>query len=270
MGKHDNVVDFDRVQRDLELAAAVQQRMHPAVLPVFDRYAVFARTTPVTWGNGDFYDVLPVHPREAEAGYILQSGEPVDQAVFVMGDATGHGVASALIATDIRAMLRMSIRMGVYHRVLVRCLNDQLYANLLPEHFVTMWMGRLHLSENYIRGVSMGQAPFFFFHAARRECAVHGSHTFPLGVAKGMDGYAPEVYRFEPGDMLVLLTDGYIESANPDGDLFGKERLAACIEAHAPKGPEVVHDAIWEAVDAFTGGAALQDDRTALIVQRQE
>lgn len=261
--------DFDPLQRDLELARTVQERMHPARLPEFEGYSLFAETTPVTWGNGDFYDVLPVAPRLAEAGYVLTTCESPEQAVLVVGDATGHGVASALLATDIRAMLRMSIRTGVYHRVLVRSLNEQLNEELLPEHFVTMWMGRLHIEKHAIRFLSMGQAPYFFYEAAEGRCRCGKAHLPPLGTVECLDDYEPEVFTFSEGDLLILPTDGYIESHAPGQEIYGAERFKKCIEAYAGEPLPALHEALQKDIEAYTGQRHPSDDRTILMVRRE-
>ncbi len=261
--------DFDRDKRDLELARTVQERMHPARLPEFKGYSLFAETTPVTWGNGDFYDVLPVAPRQAEAGYVLTMDRSPEQAVLVVGDATGHGVASALLATNLRAMLRMAIRTGIYHRVLVRSLNEQLNEELLPEHFVTMWMGRLHVVKHSIRFLSMGQAPYFFYEAAAGRCRSGKAHLPPLGTVDSLDDYEPEVFTFSEGDMLILPTDGYIESSGAGQEIYGADRFKSCVEAHAGKPLPALHKVLKEDIEAYTGQGCPLDDRTILMLRRE-
>ncbi len=260
--------DFDSVKRDLELASHVQKSMHPSSMPEVDRYDVFAETTPVTYGNGDFYDAISVLPRQAEAGYILNERSDPEQIVFLVGDATGHGVASALVVTQIRSMLRTTVRMGVYYRVLVDCLNRQLMDDLLPEHFVTMWMGRLHIRENYIRGLSMGQAPYFFYSSRNGHCEGYGAHTPPLGIMEDFPPYDPQVFHFNPGDILLLPTDGYVETMNKKEEIYGKERLISCVEQHASLPAADLHEAIWEDMAAFANGKKPQDDRTMVIIKR--
>jgi phosphoserine phosphatase RsbU/P len=89
--------------------------------------------------------------------------------------------------------------------------------------------------------------------------------SFPLGATARHD-FPSREWTFAAGDRLVLLTDGLIESPNPAGEPFGFERFEAILARESSSPSEVLRDAILAAVEAHTGGAPLEDDRTLVIV----
>lgn len=257
------------LQKELELARLIQQATYPSRIPTVPGYSILGDTKPAGWNNGDFYDAISIIPRTGEKGFVLDQRESVENLVLVLGDASGHGMGPALIATELRAILRASLRLGVYHRDLTRCMNDQLCEDLPDDHFITLLMGRLNLENHMFRWVSFGQAPLFFYLARENRVLILEAHQPPLGLLPSVADYAPTETFFEPGDAFLALSDGYLETMNRDHELWGFERAAETLRAQVGKGPEAVLQAVLKAVEAFAEGEPQRDDRTFLMIQRQ-
>jgi len=147
--------------------------------------------------------------------------------------------------------------------------NDLLFADLPPEKFVTMAVGVLDPVASTMTLVSAGQAPLFFRHAAEGTCEAWDADVPPMGIMKSLPFEAPRIVRFEPGDTLVITTDGYFEWADPDQELFGTERLERLVAERSGEHPDVFIPALEEAVVGHAAGTPQPDDLTVLVVQRR-
>lgn len=260
----------EEIRRDLELARLVQESTWPKFIPRVEGFEVAGRTRAASGHDGDFYDALGVVEREGEPGYRLVLDPEVEHLVLLLGDATGHGVGAALVAMELRAIIRAAIRLGAYHRDLVDCMNAQLMEDLPDGRFMTLLMGRLNRTGRYFRWMSFGQAPIFCYRAATGLVETLEAQAPPLGLFPIAKDYLPTKTEFAPGDCFVALSDGYLETRSPTGVLWGAERAKAVIRATHDRGAASLLDAIDAAVDAFSGGQPLADDRTALIIRAVE
>jgi serine phosphatase RsbU (regulator of sigma subunit) len=118
--------------------------------------------------------------------------------------------------------------------------------------------------------VSAGQAPLFFYRAQSRTVDNWAADDLPLGVVSGVTFEGARKIRFEPGDALVLTTDGFFEWANAAGEQFGIERLEAFVAAHAHETPSEFISALHAAVVAHAAGQKQPDDLTVVIVKRRQ
>ncbi len=251
-----------------QLAREVQERTSPRKIPRVSGFEVFGKTVPVAINNGDFYDAIGVMPRDNQKGFVWDSADEVKHMVLLLGDATGHGMAAALMATELRALIRASIRLGVFHRDLTRMMNAQLVEDLAESHFVTLLMGRLVAEEALFRWVSFGQGPVWFYRASSREVLNLKPHMPPLGIIPELGDYTPSETRFEPGDILLAVSDGFPETMNSRQELMGEAPLRSLLRDRADQPLADISSAFWDAAGAYQGDQPLQDDRSFLIVRR--
>lgn len=253
---------------ELELARRVQEHTQPRSVPDLPGYLVFAKTIPATWGNGDFFDIIGVRPREKHPGYRVDQSEAVDHMVLTIGDATGHGMGAALMATSVTAMLRVSLRLGVYHRDLLEALNAQLREDLPDGHFVTLLLARLDRARHMLRWVSFGQGPLWIYRAASCDIESLEPHHPPLGVLSSVQNYQPTETLLEPGDTLLAISDGFPETINPKEELIGEALLRDPFLAVAESAPEHIFQTLWNNLQNHANDLEQGDDRTFLLVRR--
>jgi len=255
-----------KLERDLQVARQIQQRTFPNELPALSGFAIEAWSEPAEETGGDSYDVVGYQSAPAGEPIVLTVAD-ADRAVLLMADATGHGVGPALSVSQIRAMLRMAVRMGEELANIARHMNEQLCADLPEGRFITAWLGELNAANHTLRSFSAGQGPLLYYDAARASCQVIAADTVPLGVLNALDITIADPIRMKGGDIFAVISDGVFEAADPEGTLFGTERTVELIVAHHEQSPQQILSALRSAVDAFARGAPAADDRTAIIIK---
>jgi phosphoserine phosphatase len=166
-------------------------------------------------------------------------------------------------------MLRMAFRLGADLETAFAQVNDLLAETLAEDRFVTAFIGVLDPHAHVLRYVSAGQGPILHFHADRGTCSRHKPTSFPLGaMALPRPPRAAEMI-LAPGDMLVLLSDGIYEYGNGAGEQFGEDRVEQVVAGHHTRAMAALSTALLDAVQAFAGAAAQEDDITVVLVRRE-
>lgn len=246
------LLDGERMRQELEVARVVQMSTLPSLMPVLAGYDCFGLARPALMTGGDTFD-LALH----DAGLLV-----------VLADATGHGVGPALSVTQMHAMLRMGLQLGAPLEALFMQLNNLLAQTLAEDRFITAFIGLLDAPTHTLHYLSAGQGPILHFHAASGQCTQHGPSCFPLGAMLLPAPRPAQHMLMQPGDVLVLLSDGIYEYANARGEAFGSERVEACLAAHQGQGMAVLAQALLAEVQCFAAGAVQEDDITLVLVKR--
>lgn len=257
-----------KVERDLQLAREIQERTLPERLPELAGFAIAAWSQPADETGGDSYDVVGYRPGPPGGPNQLSRGR-ARHALCLLADATGHGVGPALSVTQVRSMLRMALRSGAETRFTLRHLSEQLADDLPPGRFVTAWLGVLDAEAHTLAGFSAGQAPLFLLRAAQGRVEELGADAPPLGILAAEDLALPPPIVLEPGDLFAVLSDGVFDLTDPQGQVFGEERVREVLLDHAARGPEQVLAALRSALLSFAAGTPARDDVTALLIQRR-
>lgn len=250
-----------KLERDLALARQIQMNVLPDTLPVCPGYDLAGFSQPAEETGGDIYDVIvvpPSHPGASDPALLL-----------LLADATGHGIGPALSVTQVRAMLRMGLRLAAGLDDLLVQINAQVADDLESSRFVTAFFGRLDPHLHRVDYHAAGQGPLLHFHAADSSCQWHGASTLPLGILPDIPLEISKPIELAPGDLLVLLTDGFYEYQDAAGRQMGKERIGEVVQRlHSLSAREIL-DALRREVLAFAAGAPQLDDLTAIILKRQ-
>jgi sigma-B regulation protein RsbU (phosphoserine phosphatase) len=247
------VVAKEKMERELAVARDVQMRVLPKVMPPVAGYDLAGWSRPADETGGDVFDVIALDTR---------------RTMLLLGDATGHGIGPALSVTQVRAMLRIAMRLGAELDATFAQINDQLCDDLADNRFVTAFLGLLDNETHRINYHSGGQGPLLHFHAASKEFEWLGSSTLPLGTIPGLKLKQPPPRALEPGDIFGLMTDGIYEMNDPADELFGKERVAELILAHQNETMARLIEIIVQEAERFASGAPQGDDVTLLLVRR--
>ncbi len=245
-------IEGERLRRELELARTVQLASLPAAMPELPGYDLHAFFRPADVAGGDTYDLVP-----AEGGMVL-----------VIGDAAGHGLAPALMVTQMQAMLRMALRLGAGLEAAFRQVNDQLAATYTDGRFVTAFVGLLDPRAHVVHYLSGGQAPILQVEAAAGRCRRHGATSFPLGAMPLSTLRPARTIALARGDALVLVTDGVFEATDSAGRAYGVERVESVLCAHAGGPAAAMGRALLDDLDRHLEGRPAEDDVTVVIVRR--
>lgn len=250
----ESMIASERLDREITVARDVQMGTLPKAMPVLEGYGFGGAFSPTDQTGGDLYDLVPLS----------------DNRLFLlMGDATGHGIGPALSATQVRAMLRVALRLGAGLDDVFVNVNDQLVEDLPADRFVTAFFGLLDANAHTVRFHSAGQGPIMHYHAADGRFDWHEPSTFPLGyMAQSSLGTAREI-RLEPGDILGLISDGIYEYESEVGLQFGTKGVASVINAMPDGSAGELVAAIMHAARMHGGRAPQADDITIVLVRRE-
>ncbi len=241
-----------RLQRDIDIAHEIQQALFPKQDPQVAGYDIAGWNRSADETGGDAYDFIDL---------------PDGRLAIFLADATGHGIASALIIAQCRALLRALLSVTQNLRLVAAGVNNLLSADLADDRFVTAFVGILDPHWHTLEYIAAGQGPLIMITGERIEtrCA----NALPLAILPHIDYDPPERFHFHPGDTLVLLTDGFYEAANAEKEQFGEERVIELIQQHRDLALHELIESLYRHTLSFTGSQPQADDLTAVLIRRQ-
>jgi sigma-B regulation protein RsbU (phosphoserine phosphatase) len=243
-----------RLRHSLNVAMEVQQRLLPQRPPQPRGLDVAGHSTYCDETGGDYYDFL-----------ILDEAEP-DKVLVALGDVMGHGVAAALVMAGARAVLRDRAHSAGSLGDLMGRLNRLLAADLDGTRFMTMYLAFISADEGSVRWVSAGHDPAIVYDPANESFEEIEGGELPLGVMDATE-YAEQTYPLQPGQIVLVGTDGIWEMHNAAGEQFGKDRLRAAIRESASKSAADIVDVILTCLTEFRGDCRPTDDVTFVIIK---
>ncbi|PWT94923.1 MAG: hypothetical protein C5B55_02050 [Blastocatellia bacterium] len=247
---HEQLIEKKRLEGQLEVARQVQLELLPARDPELAGFDISAYNFPTEEVSGDYYDWVPIYD---------------DQIGIVIADVSGKGIPASLLMAFLRASLRAATHIGYATHISMAKVNYLLWESIERNQFVTAFYGILDATNRTLSYSNAGHNPPLLINADGKQRFIERG-GLPLGMFR--DTRYHEYYQwFEPGDMLVLYTDGATEALNEAGEEFGKTRLAASVsEAYELSAREVISN-IQKAVMDWTGGKGATDDVTFFVIK---
>jgi sigma-B regulation protein RsbU (phosphoserine phosphatase) len=247
---HEQLIEKKRLEGQLEVARQVQLELLPAKDPQLEGYDISAYNFPTEEVSGDYYDWVKIFD---------------DQIGLVIADVSGKGVPAALLMAFLRASLRAATHIGYSPHISMAKVNYLLWESIERNQFVTAFYGILDVTNRTLSYTNAGHNPPLLLDR-------HGTLKFidkgslPLGMFR--DTRYHEYYlTTEPGDMLVLYTDGVTEAQNARGEEFGRDRLAESVRANRDLSARDLITAVHQAVIDWTGGKGATDDVTFFVIK---
>jgi serine phosphatase RsbU (regulator of sigma subunit)/anti-sigma regulatory factor (Ser/Thr protein kinase) len=249
---HQKLISEERLSRELEIAAEIQESLLPTKLPQVGGISMAVSSIPASEVGGDFYDFITIDDRHL---------------TLVIGDVSGKGVPAAMLTSVTRTMLRVEATRGEPPEKIIDQANSVLYQDLSrADSFVTVFVATIDTFESKLTYASAGHTPSLLWRAETREIELLKATSPPIGIidSQGNNSRTVDLY---PGDTLVFYTDGITEAHSPNNDLFGLNRLIYIVESRAKDPPEVLQQYIQSEVVNFWRHASGRDDATLLIVK---
>ena len=247
----------EAVEREMSIAREIQMGLLPTDLSGCTSGTgidVSAVIEPARHVGGDFYEVL-------------RAGD--EKLAVVVGDVMGKGVPAALFMVATMTLLRTLVRERLRPEEILRRLNDELVVQNPRRLFVTMACLVIDLPSGRMTGASAGHNPLVLVPAAGPPRRVFPSSGTVLGLLPGRT-YSSADLALEPGDTLVLFTDGVGEAENPAEEQLGDERVLACLAGCAGGSSRDTVDTLLGTVREFAAGALQNDDITIVAVHREK
>ena len=249
---HDQVVEKKRLEAQLEVARHVQLSLLPPRDPVVEGFDISAYNFSTEEVSGDYYDFVKLYE---------------DQLGLVIADVSGKGIPASLLMAFLRASLRAAIHIGYAPHVAMGKVNYLLWETIEPHQYVTAFYGMLDATNRTLAFVNAGHNPPLLL-SPDGGVRVIERGGLPLGMFRDTRYY--EYYLpIEPGQILLLYTDGATEANSPDGEEYGRERLVAAVRAAQDRTARDMIDFIYNDVFEWSGGRGAGDDVTFVVIKAQ-
>ncbi len=250
-------IERERFKEELNLARGIQKSLLPAVIPEVPGYSLAADSIASNRVGGDYFDVIP-----------LKDG----RVALAIADVSGKGAAAALLMSALQATLHTLLREPSSPEETVRVLNEQTCRRMPDDKFITFFLAVLEPRTGALAYCCAGHDPPLLVGSD----GVSGELTsggLVLGVTPEAQ-YASGTAVMEPGDLLVMYTDGVTETLEdtPAEEVseFGRHRLARTMVHHRSETSGEIFSTMLRILDSFRGEAPRTDDVTALIAKRLE
>lgn len=244
-----------RMREEIEYARKIQLSMLPQLPPDIGWVELAAASLPATEVGGDYYDYFRLSPT---------------QLALVIGDVSGHGLASGLLLSGVRSCLYLMEKdLAAPVEVLGR-LNQMVRKTTDRRTYVTLLCAVLDRSDDGVTltVASAGHPPVLHWDTQARTFAEVGEGAPPLGT-KLDSGYQQIQRQVKRGDLLILYTDGLVETRNAQGQDYGYPRLQRTVARAAPSAHSVreMRDAILGDLSHFKGDGEQTDDITVVVAR---
>jgi DNA-binding NarL/FixJ family response regulator len=241
-----------QAQRGFEVARAIQEHMLPQQAPQVPGFDMAGIWQPAEATGGDFFDFLPM--AEGRLGVVL-------------ADVAGHGFGPALIMAGTRRALRVLARANLDPGAVLTTLNETVCEDTTQERFVTLFLGCLNPADPSLVYAGAGHEAHLF--DAQGRVTRLESTGLPLGFAEGSVYACAGPFPLEPGQLLLLLSDGFQEAyAASDGPVFGLPAALEYVRQNCQQTARTIVDGLVGTVRRFCHPTNPQDDMTAVVVKR--
>jgi phosphoserine phosphatase RsbU/P len=245
-------LEQERLERELALASEIQQRFQPTAPPQIPGYELQGISFPCYEIGGDYYDFI----RRKDG-----------RLVIALGDVSGKGTAAALLMSSLHAAIHAQSDSHDSLVATISAVNRYLADNIPANRFVTMFYAELDPESGAVSFLNAGHNPPLIIHAAGTVEQL-ASGGLPLGIKPDAD-YREGRTQLQPGDVLVIYSDGVTEAVSPTGEEFGPTRLYEVVSRNVDASAAGIRDRIESALTKFAQGTRAADDITLVIVKRQ-
>jgi phosphoserine phosphatase RsbU/P len=241
-----------RLANELAVASEIQLGLHPSNPPQISGYDLIGVSFPCYEVGGDYYDFI-----EKSDG----------RHVVALGDVSGKGTGAALLMSCLHAAVRAHTRTRLSASEVVSEINQYIYDNTPSNRYVTLFYSELDPRSHQLTYINAGHNPPLLVRAAGDVTRLDIG-GFPLGITPFGD-YREGWVELEPGDVLVIYSDGASESLNEKGEEFGEAGLIELAQKNRGRTAAGLRDRIDEALTKFVGKAETVDDLTLVILKRK-
>ena len=238
----------ERLEGEIAVARTIQQKLLPAPAGKLPGFSFLALFQPLAEIGGDYYDYFPM---------------PDGRTAVVAGDVSGHGLSTGLLAAMAKASLSTLIETGLTGSPLFARLNDLIHRSTDSRNYMTLAM--LAYDSVTREGELSNAGQLAPYRVGRGGIQSLSLPSFPLGASPRAD-FPTKSFAFEPGDLVLFFTDGFVEALDPEGEPFGFERLEALLRRKSGASAEELRDALLAEIQTHSGGRSADDDRTLIFL----
>jgi sigma-B regulation protein RsbU (phosphoserine phosphatase) len=237
-----------RMEQEINIARDMQQALLPRNFHDYPHLSVSGINFPCLSVGGDYFDVFPVGG---------------NRTAFLIADVSGKGLGAALLATLLQGALS-GMTLGTDPALAFNHINRFLCDHAEVGRYATMFFGIVD-DLGHLEYINAGHpSPFLIRKGVAEDVFTEGS--YPVGLVPEAE-YTAVSIKLEPGDTLVLFSDGVTEAMDPGEELFGVPRLREVLTGHMQTPLDQLQQTVLESVENFARGASQADDLTLLLVR---
>lgn len=246
----------EQLEKELNLASSIQKDLFPKQMPALVHSEVAGRNRQAREIGGDYYDLIPMR----------ESG-PNQPHVLCVCDISGKGISASLLMANIQATLRALLYTQPPMQKLVAQVNELLYATTPSNKYATGFFLLYNPETGYCEYVNGGHNDAIVL---RGDGSVEmlGATGMPIGLLPHRE-FDSAIAQLNPGDLVLIYSDGVPEAWNVAEEEFGNDRIIECLRQTANLTPERILDHLFTAIDEFAAGAPQHDDITLLVLKRR-
>ncbi len=237
------------LEQELGMARQVQVTLSPSIIKPMEHFEVAASSVPSRYVGGDFYDLIPIKD---------------GRFVFALGDVSGKGVAAALLAAMAQGAMQVQFANNLPLTDVITSLNKMLVQRSASNRFITLFCGVLDRDGHFTYINAGHNLPILARTTGETEMLT--TKSVLLGAFDFIE-YKPRQTRLNPGDVLVIYTDGVTEAVNADNEMFSDERLEELVKQSLNLSAEQIKQRILDEVINFTSGLPQGDDITLIVLK---
>ncbi len=253
---HQEAAEKKQIEIELRSASDIQRILLPAQPPGMPGLTIAGKNIPAKVLSGDYFDYIPLE--DGSLGVVI-------------ADVSGKGTAAAIITAMCRSAMRFSAQMTHVPSGTLAAVNRQLYPDIREDMFITMIYLIVSPQDGRMRLARAGHTRPLVWRKKTGTVETLNSGGLAVGIDKGnvFERVTKDLdFQLDPGDTLLLYTDGVNEATDAQGEEFGEQRLHTTLAKLAPQGPQAVVDGLILEVDNFCGGRRGHDDITLVVIQK--
>ncbi len=251
MEVREDLLAKNRMARELEIASTIQQRLLVEEFPAVPGLEIAGESIPATEVGGDFYDFLELENRKRH---------------IVIGDVAGKGMSAAMFMGIVRSIIRAESTGSCPAAEVMKKSNRLVCLDARSGMFVTVFYATYDEGTSVLEYCNAGHAYPLLYDPKKKKFDYLNTEGRPLGVIQDST-YETKTRRLEKGQIVVLYTDGVVESVDGSSTPFGEERMRGIIENYAYASPREIIEKIKEALTAHAGKAPQSDDVTLIVLK---
>ncbi|NUM33044.1 MAG: SpoIIE family protein phosphatase [Candidatus Brocadiae bacterium] len=245
-------MEKEKLKQALDIAQSIQKSLLPSSTPKNFPYDLVGWNLSCDETGGDYYDYFEL---------------PGNKLGIAVGDVSGHGIGAALLMATARAFLKALACKSTNIKDVINELNRLLCKDMEGDKFITLFYAELDIKSLALRYVNAGHEAPILYQKGKKSFLQLESTGMPLGMMEDFE-YEEEIeIQINPGDILVLSTDGITESMNPDKEQFGLERMASIIQQGINKTANQIIKDCYDEVQKFCAGTPQRDDLTLVVLK---
>jgi sigma-B regulation protein RsbU (phosphoserine phosphatase) len=239
----------EALEREVAIAREVQRELLPRAIPTVRGLELAGICLPAVGVGGDYFDFLPL---------------PDERVGIVIADVSGKGIPAALLMAGLQASVRSLALPGISPCEINRRLNDMLHQSTSASRYATLFFALYDPVDRSLVYSNAGHFPPI--HCGAREATRLSQGGLPIGLMPG-SLYGEGRRELGVGDLVVLFTDGVVETPNGDGEEFGDRRLVEILGRHRTAPLDQVVAEVVTALERWSGGGAPHDDLTIVLAR---